>query len=150
MYELDSYMAKDNINFIKSHKKQDILKEMVQLSYEKGKIKDLDSFQEAILDRENIISTGIGLGIAVPHAKLKNIDEFFVTVGILSEPVEWESIDNEPVSIIFMIGGPDNRQKEYLGILSKLVLFSKNSSRRKEILSATTPEEVINQFIQRS
>ncbi|MDC7241404.1 MAG: PTS sugar transporter subunit IIA [Spirochaetales bacterium] len=147
MYEIDSYMDSQSICYSKSSRKEQLLDELVELSYKNGKIKDLEGFRKAIQDREKIISTGIGLGIAVPHAKLAGIDEFFITVGLPEKPVEWESIDDEPVSFVFMIGGPADRQNDYLGILSKLVLFSKNEARRSAMLSASSPEEVIRQFV---
>ncbi len=150
MYELDSYMDVKNISFIQESSKEKVLEKMVQLSFDNGKIRDLDSFKNAIFDREGIMSTGLGLGLAVPHAKLKGIDEFFVTIGILKNPVEWQAIDDQPVSLVFMIGGPDNRQQDYLGILSKLVLFTKNSDRHEGLLKASTPEDVIKLFISRN
>ena len=150
MYDLDSYMDVKNIIYIDESKKNEVLEKMVQLSFDNGKIKDLDRFRTAIFNREDIMSTGIGLGLAVPHAKLPGIDEFFVTIGILKKPVDWQSIDDHAVSLVFMIGGPDNRQQDYLAILSKLVLFVKNKKRHEGILEASTPEEVIQLFINRS
>ena len=150
MYELDSYMDVKNIGFIQESKKKEVLEKMVQMSFDNGKIKDFESFKSAIIEREGIMSTGLGLGMAVPHAKLKGIDEFFVTIGILQDPVDWQAIDDQPVSLVFMIGGPDNRQKDYLGILSKLVLFTKNKKRHEGLLKAATPEEVIQLFTTRT
>ncbi len=146
MYELDSYMDVKSIVYLQAKKKEEVLEKMVQLSFDNGKIKDLNRFKTAIFDREAIMSTGLGLGLAVPHAKLKGIEEFFVTIGILADPVEWQAIDDQPVSLVFMIGGPDDRQQDYLGILSKLVLFTKNKERHEGVLKASTPEEVIRLF----
>lgn len=92
------------------------------------------------------MSTGIGLGVAVPHAKISCVDQFFITVAVASEPVDWGSIDDQPVSLIFLIGGPENQQSEYLKILSKLVLFTKNEARRKALIQAESPEELIDIF----
>ncbi len=147
MYEIDSYMDSQSICFSKSIRKEALLDELVELSHKNGKISDLEGFRKAIQDREKIISTGIGLGIAVPHAKLNGIEEFFITVGLPEKPLEWEAIDDEPVSFVFMIGGPADRQNDYLGILSKLVLFSKNDARRAALLGAKSPEEVIELFV---
>ncbi|MBN2625348.1 MAG: PTS sugar transporter subunit IIA [Spirochaetales bacterium] len=150
MYELDSYMDVENIVYLQDRDKKNVLEKMVKLSFDTGKIGDLEKFRTAILDREAIMSTGLGLGLAVPHAKLRGIEEFFVTIGILKNPVEWQAIDDQPVSLVFMIGGPDDRQQDYLGILSKLVLFTKNKDRHEGILKASTPEEVISLFTTRN
>ena len=75
----------------------------------------IKAFHQAILDREKIVSTGIGLGVAIPHAKLPGYDEFFIAIGIQGgRGIEWNSLDGSQVHLIFMIGGPDNRQTEYL------------------------------------
>ena len=146
MKQLHEYMDPLNMYFTDCTVKDEILESMVDLCFSAGKVKDLDDFKTAIFEREAIMSTGIGLGVAVPHAKRKGIDEFFITVGVLQKPVDWQAIDDEPVSIVFLIGGPDNRQKDYLKILSKLVLFTKNPTRRKALARAKTPEEVIALF----
>ncbi len=147
MYELDSYMDAQSICFSKAASKEGLLEELVELSFKNGKVKDLAQFKKAIFDREKIISTGIGLGIAVPHAKLDGIDDFFISVGLPEKALEWEAIDDQPISFVFLIGGPEHKQNEYLGILSKLVLFSKNEARRTGLLNAKSPEEVIELFV---
>lgn len=146
MKQLHEYMDPNNMYFTDCEVKDEILENMVDLCFAAGKVKDLEEFKTAIFEREAIMSTGIGLGVAVPHAKIAGIDEFFITVGILHEAVDWQAIDDKPVSIVFLIGGPDNRQKDYLKILSKLVLFSKNESRRNALMQATSPEEIIEHF----
>jgi len=143
---LHEYMDSENMYFTNCKVKEEILEGMVDLCFSAGKVKDLDEFKTAIFEREAIMSTGIGLGVAVPHAKLAGIDDFFITVGILKKAIDWQAIDDKPVSIVFLIGGPDDRQKDYLRILSKLVLFTKNESRRKALMQAVEPEEIINHF----
>ena len=146
MKQLDEYMDTRTIFFTDSQNRADILDRMMEMSYSAGKVNDLEAFTRAIHERESIMSTGIGLGVAVPHAKIPSIDEFFIAVGILRNPVDWQAIDDRPVSIVFLIGGPDNRQKDYLRILSKLVLFTKNENRRKALIEAETAEEVVSHF----
>jgi PTS system nitrogen regulatory IIA component len=112
-----------------------------------GKIKHRDAFYHAILEREKIVSTGIGLGVAVPHAKLEGYQEFFIAIGIQKKKgIEWNALDGAPVKLIFMIGGPENRQTEYLKILSHLTMAIKNEERRKKILKAVSPSDVIELF----
>lgn len=146
MKQLFEYMEPANMYFSDCTVKDEILESMVDTCFAVGKVKDLEDFKTAIFEREAIVSTGIGLGVAVPHAKRSGIDEFFITVGILDTPVDWQAIDDKPVSIVFLIGGPDNRQSDYLKILARLVLFTKNEKRRKALHEASTPEEVIALF----
>ena len=126
--------------------KHEILDKLVELSFRAGKVPDHEEFKTAIFDREKIMSTGIGLGVAVPHAKLPSIEEFFVTIGILRQPVDWQAIDDKPVSIVFLIGGPADRQNDYLRILSKLTLYMKNEKRREALVAADSAQEILRHF----
>lgn len=146
MKQLHEYMDPHAVYFTDIEDKHEILDKLVELSYRTEKVPDHEEFRNAIFDREEIMSTGIGLGVAVPHAKLPSIEEFFITIGILKTPVDWQSIDDKPVSIVFLIGGPANRQNDYLRILSKLTLFSKNEKRREVLVAAESAEEVIRHF----
>ena len=110
-------------------------------------LKDKQIFHQAILDREKIVSTGIGLGVAVPHTKLPGYENFFIAVGVQSNRgIEWNALDGSQVHLIFMIGGPDNRQTEYLNILSRLTMAIKDPERRKNLLKATSAQQVIDLF----
>lgn len=110
------------------------------------KILDKTKFLEAIKEREKIVSTGIGMGVAIPHAKLPNYDNFFIEIAILRKGVEWHSLDGTPVRIVFMIGGPDDMQTEYLQILSIITQAIKSEDRRKKLLNSSTPEQIIAVF----
>lgn len=111
------------------------------------KLKDKEAFHKAILDREKIVSTGIGLEVAIPHAKLTGYEDFFICIGIQGgKGIDWNSLDGSQVHLIFMIGGPDNRQTEYLKILSKLTMAIKDPQRRKALLKATSAKQVIDLF----
>lgn len=107
-------------------------------------ISDKNIFKAAIMEREKIVSTGIGMGVSIPHAKIYSFDKFFIAIGVQrGRGIEWNAIDKAPVRLIFMIGGPDDRQNEYLQILSHLTRIIKDESLRKKIVSAKNSEEVI-------
>ena len=112
----------------------------------KGKLQDEKQFFEAILKREKIVSTGIGMGVAIPHAKLEEFNEFFIAIGIQKEGIEWDAVDKLPVKIIFLIGGPIDQQTEYLKILSSLTTAIKDEERLKKLLNVKTKEDVISLF----
>jgi nitrogen PTS system EIIA component len=111
------------------------------------KLKNKEEFYQAILNREKLVSTGIGLGVAIPHAKLPNYESFFIAIAVqTAKGIEWNSLDGAPVQLIFMIGGPNNKQTEYLNILSQLTLAIKNNERRRAILKSTSAKQVIDLF----
>lgn len=139
-------MKSDLVAFLDAEKRDDVLKQLVSLIYRSGKIQDENLFFHAILNREQIVSTGIGMGVAIPHAKLHSYDQFFIAIGILKKPVNWQSLDGSPVRIIFMIGGPDDKQTEYLQILSHLTQAIKDEDVRKKLLILSEPGEIIELF----
>ncbi len=111
------------------------------------KLPDREAFRKAIFQREEIISTGIGMGVAVPHAKMKTLSGFFIAIGIQKKKgIEWNALDKAPVRLIFMIGGPDDRQAEYLQILSLLTAAIKDPELRMKLLKATNADEVSHLF----
>lgn len=143
---ISHYMNRELIAFIDADLRDDVLRKLVDVVYEAGKIQDKDQFFNAILDREKIVSTGIGMGVAIPHAKLHSYDHFFIAIGFLKKPVDWKSLDGTPVRIVFMIGGPDDKQTEYLQILSHLTHAIKDEELRKKLLNLSEKSEIIELF----
>jgi nitrogen PTS system EIIA component len=120
---------------------------LIDLLDERDKLPDKLTFRSAILHREQLVSTGIGMGVAVPHAKLVGLSEFFIAIGIQNKKgIEWNALDKAPVRLIFLIGGPEGRQTEYLQILSLLTSAIKDLDLRREILQLQTGKEVIALF----
>lgn len=136
----------DRVLFLNSANKSEVIYALVQNAYQTGAVQNLEEFSKAINERENIVSTGIGLGVAVPHSKLSSIKNFFVSIAVLRDKVDWDAIDQAPVNVVFLIGGPDNQQTEYLKLLSKLILLVKHAGRRKSLLKCKTSEEVLGLF----
>jgi nitrogen PTS system EIIA component len=134
--------------FLDAESRDEALHQLVEALGDAGEIQDCKQFYDAILKREKIVSTGIGMGVAIPHAKLEGFDHFFLAVGVqkVKEGIEWDALDGAPVRLIFMIGGPANQQTEYLQILSRLTAAIKDENRRMSILSADSREKVVGLF----
>ena len=143
MVKISKYLKPALITFLTSKTRDEALKTMIETVDKNGQVPDTQSFYKALIEREKIVSTGIGVGTAIPHAKLPEYDDFFIVVGVLQQGVDWNSLDGAPVRLIFMIGGPDDKQTEYLQVLSGLTMAIKDEARRKKILSATTPDTII-------
>ncbi len=143
---LQNYISLNRIFFSDKKTKEEVIDELIEVSSQDGKVKDIKSFKEALLKREEIMSTGIGYGVAIPHVKLAQIDEFFITICIHKNGVDWGSLDNKPAYLIFLIAGPDNQQEKYLRILAKLTLVIKNPERRKKLIECKTKYEVFEIF----
>lgn len=145
--KISQYLDTQLVTFLQVNDQKQAIEKLVDLLDRKGKLTDRDAFLHAVLEREKIVSTGIGIGVAIPHAKLGGYKDFFIAIGIQKQTgIAWNALDDLPVRIIFMIGGPDNQQTKYLKILSLITLAIKDESRRKEILNASTPQAVIAAF----
>jgi PTS system nitrogen regulatory IIA component len=144
---ISSYLDERLVAFLDAQTRDEALKKLVDLLDAEGKLINNLTFYHAILGREKVVSTGVGMGVAIPHAKLAGYPHFFIAIGIQAKQgIEWNALDGSPVRLIFMIGGPENRQTEYLKILSRLTMAIKDEERRKKLLKATTPSEVIALF----
>lgn len=146
MNRVYQYLNEDLISFFEAKDRDEATERLVDSADSKGLLQDRGLFLNAIFEREKIVSTGIGLGVAIPHAKLTNMDDFFIVIGCLKYGVDWNAIDKAPVRLIFLIGGPDDKQTEYLQILSALTVAIKDDVRRKRILSAQSATEIMEVF----
>jgi len=143
---LHTYIDLNRIIFSTDSTKEEVIDDLIKVSQEDTKVKDQKEFKQALLKRESIMSTGIGYGVAIPHVKLPQIEDFFITICIHKHGVEWGSLDNKPVFLIFLIAGPDNQQETYLRILAKLTLVIKNPERRERLAHCTTKYEIFEIF----
>lgn len=141
--DITKYLSKECILFIKdAENRSRVLELLIEAAHAAGKVKDKLRFAKAVAARELIVSTGIGIGVAVPHAKLKTFDSFFVALGIVETGVDWEALDGQPVHLVFLVGGPEDNQKEYLQILAKIVQVVKDGEKREKLRNTQTPEQV--------
>lgn len=141
--ELKDLIRQESVFFIDKTDRLSVLTELAAKSLALGRVKDPDDFHQAVIERESLMSTGIGLGVAIPHAKLPSIDGFFVATAVLKTPVEWDAIDRRPVRVVFLIGGPEGSQGAYLQLLAQLMLVIKDPDRLKKLQAARTAEDVI-------
>lgn len=143
---VQKYLHPNLVAFLTASTRDEALKSLIDTIEKKHAIPESAALYRAIIEREGIVSTGIGMGVAIPHAKLPAYRNFFIAIGILSKGVDWDALDDAPVRIIFLIGGPDDKQTEYLQILSNLTHAIKDESRRKKMLTLNSEEGIIGLF----
>jgi PTS system nitrogen regulatory IIA component len=146
MAKITKYLDAKLVSFPDLPSRDAVLNAMVDQLHQAGKLSDKEEFHQAILDREKVVSTGIGMGIAIPHAKLIGYNDFFIAIAILQKGVDWKALDGAPVRLVFMIGGPADKQTEYLQILSSLTMALKDEERRKKLLTLNSPHDIIKLF----
>lgn len=140
---LDPKCVKLNLT---SKRKKDAIQEMVDLLYRAGKIKNPQEVQEALIQREKMGTTGIGGGIAIPHIMMREISRTVMAFGRRREGVRFDSIDEEPVNLVFLLVGPRQDAGLHLKILCRLSRFLHNTRFKKALLEAEEGEEVIRIF----
>lgn len=140
---ITKYLDPKLIVFLDVETRDSAISVLIDLLDASGKLKEKKVFHDAILEREKVVSTGVGMGVAIPHAKLPGYDDFFIAIGIHRRGIAWDAIDGIPVRLVVMIGGPDNKQTEYLQLLSKLTQEIKDEEKRKKMLQSHSGEEMI-------
>lgn len=146
MIYLKKYLDPTRVVFLKEDDKKDVLNKLIDCLVSSPNILDQDVFRKEIFEREKIISTGIGLGIAIPHVKIKEVKDITICVGVSQNGIDWGALDNQPVHIIFLIAGAADQHESYLRLLSKIVLVLKSQTRREKLIASQNVDEVIELF----
>ena len=145
---LKPLITSSRVVFIDEEYKSDVLNKMIDLLADVPGVNSRSEIANAIFAREEIMSTGIGLSIAIPHCRLNNVKDITIAVGITKKPVhDYESIDDKPVKIIVMILAGRDLQTEYIKVLALVSSFLKKEGIRDKLLEADTREEVLSVFM---
>jgi len=129
---------------IEGNQKEAAIDQLVDVLSKAEKISDRAEFKAAILKREEQSTTGIGDGIAIPHAKTKVVNEAAIVFGKSAAGVNYESLDGKPAHLFFMIAAPDGANNTHLEALARLSGLLMKAEVRYELLKATTPEEILD------
>jgi len=125
--------------------KKGIIEEMVKALADSGAIpaEDLDSIVKAILKREELGSTGIGRGIAVPHTKHPSVDKLVGAVAVSPEGVEFDALDGDKVRVFFFLVSPPDRPSEHLRALENVSRRLRNDKFLRFLTQSTTSEDIL-------
>lgn len=124
--------------------KEEAINKLVDLMCATGKISDKDAYKEGILAREALTSTGIGEGIAIPHAQVAAVKAPGLAAMTVPNGVDYESLDGQPAHLFFMIAAPADGGSTHLQALAKLSALLMDESFRQDLLNAKTPEEFLS------
>jgi mannitol/fructose-specific phosphotransferase system IIA component (Ntr-type) len=142
MAKLSDFLTPDRIKILASADKSSALEEMFELIASAPQIKDINAFRKAVYDRELQMSTGIGLGIAIPHGLSEAVTGLAIAAGKGANPIQFDSLDDEPVRFIFMIAVGPGQMRSYLECLAEIVTVFKNPELRAKLLAAKEPAEL--------
>lgn len=130
----------------KANDKIGVINELVDLFTADPKVNNMDEMRNAIIDREEIQSTGVGSGFAIPHAKTDGVKEMIAAFGRLPEPIEFESIDEQPVNLVFLMVAQESAVGPHIKMLSRISRLMSKESFRESLINAETAEEIYNLF----
>ncbi|GCF94621.1 PTS mannose transporter subunit IIAB [Enterococcus florum] len=124
--------------------KEDVIESLAVKLAEKGVLSDKHSYIEAVLDREQHATTGVGNGIAIPHGKSPVVTEAAIAFAKLKSPVEWQSLDEQPVSIVIMLAIPDSEKGDtHLRLLSEIAVKLMDDDFVEALKEETRPVDIV-------
>jgi fructose-specific phosphotransferase system IIA component len=126
--------------------KDDSLNKIIALAAKSKRILDLGKVSQTILDREKLVSTGVGKGFAIPHGKTDAISDIVAAFVITKDPIDFDSIDGEPVRFIFLLVGKETLLNTHIKLLSRISRLMNKDEFRSKLLGAKTKEEVLKIF----
>ncbi|MBX7244559.1 MAG: PTS sugar transporter subunit IIA [Candidatus Sumerlaeaceae bacterium] len=146
MPDFEKMIDEGRIVDLKATTKEEALRELVDVLATSANVTDRDDLLRAIFEREKVISTGVGIEVALPHVKIPSVKDFVIAIGRSHKGIDFESLDEKPVYIIVMIGANDKQAGEFLKILAQLVLKLKGKEFRKAVMFAKSPKRIRELF----
>lgn len=143
MIPIAGLLHPDRVLDLRATTKGDALVEVCRAVGKASEVADPAALEKAVLEREQVMSTGIGLGIAVPHAKVASVKDFVVALGRSRAGIDFQSLDGKPVHLVVLIAGPVDRQARYLQILASVTLRLKEERVRRALLDAPDAKGMI-------
>jgi len=145
--EVKKYIKKELINLnLLSDTKDDTIRELAQLMKSTQEMVEYELFLEDVFAREKLGTTGIGEGIAIPHARTDAVGQFIIAFGRAADGIEFESLDGKKVNLFFLMGTPKGSVSHYLKILTQLTRLLKNCHFKDKLLEAQDAETVVRLF----
>lgn len=139
--------SKERVNFnLQSKTKSDAISELIDILVADGKVIDKEEFKKAVLHRESEFSTGIGMGIAIPHGKSDAVREASIVFGRSDAGLDFESMDDLPAHLFFLIAVPAESSDLHLRALSEISRKLMHEEIRESLMQVTSFEEFIKVF----
>jgi fructose-specific phosphotransferase system IIA component len=126
--------------------KEEVINAMIDLAGSQKQVVDKERMRTAILEREKIMSTGVGSGFAIPHGKTDAVSDIVAAFAVTAQPIDYQSLDDQPVRLVFLLVGRDNMVGPHIKLLSRISRLMNKEDFRKQLLEAEAPKEVLEIF----
>ena len=128
---------------LKARTKDEVIEELVDVAAGSNMIKDRDELLADIRERENLVTTGVGYGVAFPHAKTKSAKGIVIAFGVSKDGIEFDAMDHKPVHLFFLIAAPEDAVGAHLNVMARLSYLMKSEENREKLLAANSPGDVL-------
>jgi fructose-specific phosphotransferase system IIA component len=128
---------------LKATDKTGVIEELVDLVARSNMVKDRDQLLQDIKERENLVTTGVGYGVAFPHAKTRSVKGIVIAFGRSSAGVDFDAMDHKAVHLFFLIAAPEDAIGAHLNVMACLSYLMKPEENRKKLLEAASPGDVL-------
>ena len=146
--KLHDYLTEDTVLLdLKSREKNELIAEIAMSLRPDPGVEDYEEFLGSVFAREMGSTTGIGDGVAIPHARTDSVRHFVAAMGVLPEGVDFTAVDGKPVRLVILMGIPTPEVKAYLRLLAHLSLLLKQRDFMKRVLDARSPREVLDVLV---
>ncbi|AFH48584.1 Ntr-type phosphotransferase system IIA domain protein [Ignavibacterium album JCM 16511] len=133
---------------LESTDKESAINELIDLFKNDPRVEDIEKVRYAVLERENIMSTGVGKGFAIPHGKTDSVKEILAAFGRKKEGIDYDALDGNPVNLIFLLVGKETMISAHIKLLSRISRMMNKDDFRIRIMNAETSEEIMNVFLE--
>ena len=134
---------------LQADSKEGVITELIEMLVSNGDVSDAAAALRAVMEREHTRTTGIGHGLAIPHGKCDAVKQLVMAVGVSSRPVDFQSIDGQPVSLVVLLISPTNQTGSHIQALARISRLMSIDQFRRELLHATDGEAVCQAVAQR-
>ena len=146
--QVKNILSPDRITFINQSSKHDALVQLSDVLATAPQVKNASELTTEILKREELMSTAIGRGIAIPHVRLSSVTDLVMAVGVCKKPIaDFQTLDDQPVNLLFMIAAAYNQHSYYLKTISYFSGKLKQPDLRESMLSAQTEMDIYNLLV---
>lgn len=146
--ELSEILTPELVQFpLEANSKKDAISQLVDILVKNGKLAESAEARAAVFRREELMTTGVGKGVALPHGKYAHIEDVLVSFGISKNGINFDAIDGQPVHIFVLLLTPGKYPSKHLKLLSKFSRMLNIAECRKELLAATSAQEIVNILI---
>ena len=121
---------------MKGTSKDEIIDEIINLFKNDERVNDIDEMRNAVHDREKIMSTGVGKGFAIPHAKTDSVSEIIAAFGKLDNPIDFQALDEQPVNLVFLLVGKESLVGPHIKLLSRISRMMNKDEFRESLVKA--------------